>query len=330
MKYSMFDTPLRMFGIPFFEQTHRIERLDKALRDKLDLENIGRRTPGARLAFRTDSPTVTVSLKIDAIEPDIGMSIYSCQSLHVYFGRGEQRRFAGLVCGTSYGPVDVAKTFQKSNEIEDVVIYLPRNQPIAELNIEVEDGAQMLPPTPYKHQQPVLFFGSSITEGAHAASVANAYSALLSHWLDFDYYNFGFSGNCCGQPEIGDVICRLDPSVLVLEYDHNAPSADFLEQTHRPFYEYVRAQKPELPIVMMSSPDFDYISQAEQRRAIIRATYDYAVANGDRNVYFLDGETFFGTTDRHSCTTDTIHPNDLGAFRMASVIRPVLEEILSK
>ena len=118
--------------------------------------------------------------------------------------------------------------------------------------------------------------------------------------------------------------------MLVLEYDHNAPSADFLEQTHRPFYEYVRAQKPELPIVMMSSPDFDYISQAEQRRAIIRATYDYAVANGDRNVYFLDGETFFGTTDRHSCTTDTIHPNDLGAFRMASVIRPVLEEILSK
>ncbi|MBQ8551546.1 MAG: hypothetical protein IJ428_01895 [Clostridia bacterium] len=50
---------------------------------------------------------------------------------------------------------------------------------------------------------------------------------------------------------------------------------------------------------------------------MIRATYNNAVAAGDKNVYFIDGETFFGDTDREFCTNDRIHPNDLGLYRMA-------------
>ncbi len=47
-------------------------------------------------------------------------------------------------------------------------------------------------------------------------------------------------------------------------------------------------------------------------------------------MYFIDGETYYGETDRNLCAIDNIHPNDLGFFRMASVIRPVLKEILEK
>ena len=58
------------------------------------------------------------------------------------------------------------------------------------------------------------------------------------------------------------------------------------------------------------------------------ATYDAAVAAGDKKVYFIDGETFYGETDRNLCAVDNCHPNDLGFFRMANTIRPVLKEML--
>ena len=56
--------------------------------------------------------------------------------------------------------------------------------------------------------------------------------------------------------------------------------------------------------------------------------YENAVAAGDTLVRFLDGETFYGDVDRELCSIDGVHPNDLGFYRMAAAIRPVLEELL--
>ncbi|MBQ3554213.1 MAG: hypothetical protein IJA08_05980 [Clostridia bacterium] len=178
------------------------------------------------------------------------------------------------------------------------------------------------------HGKPVLFYGSSITEGAHTTRPSNAYTALLSSWLDFDYYNLGFSGGAKGNPEIADFINTLDISAFVLDYDHNAPDVAHLEATHEPFFKKIREKNPNLPILMMTSPDFDYAPDKAERREVVRKTYENAVAAGDKNVYFLDGETFFGTEDRHSCTSDTCHPNDLGHYRMAKVILPVMRKML--
>jgi hypothetical protein len=60
------------------------------------------------------------------------------------------------------------------------------------------------------------------------------------------------------------------------------------------------------------------------------ATYQNALKAGDENVYFIDGEVFFGEYDRELCTVDRIHPNDLGFYRMAQVIEPVIKSILDK
>ena len=66
----------------------------------------------------------------------------------------------------------------------------------------------------------------------------------------------------------------------------------------------------------------------KERRSIIEDTYKNAVKAGDKNVYFIDGETFFGEHDRELCTIDRIHPNDLGFYRMASTILPTMKKIL--
>ncbi len=45
-------------------------------------------------------------------------------------------------------------------------------------------------------------------------------------------------------------------------------------------------------------------------------------------MWFIDGETLVGEKDRELCFVDTIHPNDLGFYRMAEVVEPVIKEML--
>ena len=79
----------------------------------------------------------------------------------------------------------------------------------------------------------------------------------------------------------------------------------------------------------MTMPDFDRDPvKNRERREIIRRTYQKALDSGDKNVYFIDGETFFGDTEREMCTVDDCHPNDIGFLRMADVITPILRDIL--
>ena len=151
---------------------------------------------------------------------------------------------------------------------------------------------------------------------------------MLSDGLDLDYYNFGFSGSAKGELAMADYINTLDICALVYDYDHNAPSAEHLEATHEAFFKRIREKHPTLPVLMMTKPDFDYDPDADRRRTVIRRTYENALASGDENVYFLDGELFFGETERELCSVDRCHPNDLGFYRMAAVVEPVLRRMI--
>ncbi len=59
--YFLFEQPLKVFGVPFFERRHKLERLPKELTKQLpQLDYMAERYPGASVAFKTDSPTFIV------------------------------------------------------------------------------------------------------------------------------------------------------------------------------------------------------------------------------------------------------------------------------
>ncbi|MBR0536452.1 MAG: hypothetical protein IIX14_08760 [Clostridia bacterium] len=328
--YSYKDKPIEVHGVPFFEKTEKLERLPEEVRKAVpSLEGLGRRCPGARICFRTNSTKITLTMTFETLHWDIGMSIYDCQSANVMIGNRQTARFAGLLHAEDYETMVCTEDFFKTNETEDVTIWLPRNEVIADFTISIEDDAEILPPTPYKYP-PMLFYGSSITEGGCCCRVTNAYNALISQHLDIDYYNLGFSGGAKGELEIADFINTIPMSIFVYDYDHNAPSVEHLEKTHEAFFKRIREKNPTLPVVIMTKPDFDYDPLGAQRRRVIYNTYLNAKSSGDSNVYFIDGETFFGDTDRHACTCDCCHPNDLGFYRMFQTLAPVIRGILGE
>ena len=180
-------------------------------------------------------------------------------------------------------------------------------------------------------EKPIVFYGSSITQGGCAAKVGSCYTTLLCRRLDAAQINLGFSGSGRGEENMARYIASLDMSAFVLDYDHNAPTVEHLEKTHEKFFNIVREAHPDLPIVMMSKPDFDSNREGNAlRRNVIARTYAHALEKGDKNVWFINGESFFGNHDRELCTVDGCHPTSLGFVRMADVVEAVLRPVLYK
>ena len=98
---------------------------------------------------------------------------------------------------------------------------------------------------------------------------------------------------------------------------------------HETFFKRIREKHPVMPILLLSRPNFKYSDDGEERRAVVEKTYWNALDVGDKNVYYVDGVQLFGESDWQLCTIDTIHPNDLGVYRMEKALEPVMKKMLT-
>ena len=127
---------------------------------------------------------------------------------------------------------------------------------------------------------------------------------------------------------MAEYIAGLKMAAFVLDYDHNAPDCGHLKATHSAFLNIIRAKNPSLPVIMLSRPQPNPSDEELLRRDIVKRTRETAAANGDKNVYFIDGTEIMKIFGGDSGTVDGCHPNDLGFYCMAKALEPVLENIL--
>ena len=214
-------------------------------------------------------------------------------------------------------------------EFYNMNLFCPSYGGLREVFIGLKKGSIIKKHKPYTHQKPVVFYGSSITQGGVASRPGNEYISHISRTLDTDYINIGFAGNAKGEQVMAKHVSSIDASVFVIDYDYNAPNVKHLEDTHYAFYKTVRSQNPTTPIIFITRPNFGRFIEDEQRWKVVYASYLKAQEEGDKRVFFIDGKLLFGEDCRDACTVDGIHPNDLGFYRMFKVICPVVEKCIN-
>lgn len=332
--YSITESPIKIYGLAVKDAENRkFYKLSEEMLAKMPrYDYLGRRTAGGRVRFVTDAAKMVIRMTLACTKEDINIPLSGSAGADVYLGVGLQSRFIGYIAPKEHvqEEISVEKEFNLDGEKVVVTINLPRNDHLLGMEIGVEMDALIEEAPEYTIAQPIIFYGSSITEGGCASRAGNAYTSIVCRWLDADYCNYGFSGSAKGEPVFAEFIAGLENiSALVYDYDHNAPTPEHLAETHEAFFQIIRRAKPDLPVLMMSRPDLkDGVEDAAERAEIIRRTYQNAVDAGDKNVWFLDGRTFFGEMGREECTVDGTHPNALGFMRMAEKIYPMLKEIL--
>jgi len=294
------------------------------------VENLVLQTAGGRVRFKTDSAYVAVRVEQEGRTmshmPILGSSGFDC-----YLNLDGEEVF----CGSLIPPAKRSAGYESilrfpDRRLREVTLNFPLYDQVQALYLGVQEDAQILPPRPYSIEKPVVFYGSSITQGGCASRPGTSYEAILSRRMDFDYVNLGFSGSGKGEAAMAQYLAGMEMSVFVMDYDANAPDADHLRKTHGKFYDIVREAHPDLPILIAprcTRPIWDdQIRRNAECREVIRETYDRAVAAGDK-VYWVEGSELLGELGR-ACTVDGVHPTDLGFLYMADGIGKVLQEAL--
>lgn len=287
-------------------------------------------TAGVRIRFCTDSPYIAIKAVFPHLCRFPHMPLSGTGGFDLYKEAGGQQSFVGAYIPPLDGENGfdgIVYTQNTTGKCVNYILNFPTYNPVAKLYIGIKEGSRTETPDKYINKKPVVFYGSSITQGGCASRPGNIYQNFLSRTLDMDYLCLGFSGNAKGEKEIAEYIAELQMCAFVSDYDHNAPEPEHLRNTHFALYEAIRNKNPELPYIMITHPSKG-INEPVNRRKIIMESYLKALDKGDKNVYYIDGDSLFAGYEYDSCTVDGCHPNDLGFYRMAQGILPVLKEIL--
>lgn len=326
------DGIFSIHGIYYSEEKH-YRRMSKEIADKVSegVRVLSTCAAGGRIRFITDSPYIAIKAVVADMPLASNTSLGSQSGFSVYadgvFEGNLRPEFSNVKNAKDGKYAFASMAYARTSGLRDIEIYTPLYNCVYEIFVGLKENSILLPAKDYSNDLPVVFYGSSITQGGCASHSGNDYVSIVCRRLNLDYINLGFSGSAKGEPLMADYLSSLKAQMMVLDYDFNAPNVEWLEETHYPLYKKIRDKQPNIPIVFMTRPNFLYDpTNCKPRRELIYNNYLKAKGDGDENVYFIDGETLLGVEDWDMCTVDNSHPNDLGFYRMAEKV----EEVLSK
>lgn len=328
--YNALDTPFEINGV--FYENGKFRRMPEETAKTVNkgVYTLHTNTAGGRIRFKTDSPYVAINAKMEGITskyPFFSTSGKACFDLYL-------RNNGKEIYYRSFGlPEEVHDGYESIIEFEaaenrEITINFPLYSDVCELFIGVSEDAKIESPSPYSNKNIIVYYGSSITQGACASRPGNSYASIISRKFDCDYINLGFGGSAIAEKEIAEYIKNLNMSVFVYDYDHNAFSPEFLRNTHERMFQIIRDAHPNLPIIMLSRPKMFLVSTDVERLEVIRDTYQNAKNRGDNNVYFIPGPKLMERTGNDG-TVENLHPNDFGFHSIAEAIAEVLEKIMN-
>ena len=344
--FSVRALPFSVHGIVYSEEEGLYRRLPKEIADATNegVAHLSKNTAGGRVRFMTNSPYVAVRVEEPFEQPFSHMTIAGKCGISLF----ANKKFVGTIM-PSYEQVVNADSarggngtiafdgikypWRTSDDAYQVEIFLPLYSEVNSIYVGLKKGCVLQPPKAYTYTAPVLFYGSSITQGGCASKPADDYVNRLSRMLDTEICNLGFSGSALAEKVMADYIASQKPSVFVLDYDHNAPDAEHLQKTHFALYETVRKANPTTPIIMMTMPTIENYEENpwhKPRREEILKSHEKAKELGDENLYLVDCYGCFGSFVNGECgTVDNCHPDSLGFLRMAERVYPVLNKLLN-
>lgn len=335
--------PMRLSGFAYYEEDKIYRRLPLRTKELFEVVNpclneLCEHTAGGQIAFRTDSTKILLRAKLTFAHNMSNMTAVGQNGFDCYIGRdGERLKFYGIT------RFDIKETeFEcemvinlPKNQMRDVLINFPLYGGIESVEIGLEEDASLLEPKPYDQPGKIVFYGTSITQGGCASRPGMAYTNILSRWLNKECINFGFSANGLGEYEMADRIAEIDDiSLVVLDYEANAGTNGRLEASMEEFINIIRRKHENVKILVLSRIPYtgDYYDEAlMKRRNEIREFQKEVVSkrrlSGDELIYFCNGNDLMDEYfDEY--TVDFIHPTDLGFFKMAEGLYPLLKDIL--
>ena len=298
--------------------------------------NLSRDSAGICVRFVTDASTIHARWTLISRRlamPHMAATGVSGLDLYV---KADDGRWRWLATGrpTKFPENNVRLVTGITAKRREYRLYLPLYNGVSSVALGVPAASHVwqAPPRDAGHAKPLVFYGTSITQGGCASRPGMVHTAILGRRLDRPVINAGFSGNGRMEAEVGRFLAEIDAAVFVIDCLPNLNPAQVAQRTE-PLVRLLRQSRPDTPILLVEDRSYAnayLVASSRQRnegnRKALRAAYERLVQAGVKGLYYLDGAHLIG--DDSEGTVDGSHPTDLGFVRQSDAFEPILRKIL--
>jgi len=326
------DARLTVNGLAWFEEDKPVlHRLPARLKEtfRKPVWDLAQDPAGGRIRFQTDSLKLVVIAQNPNASTMHHMTSVGQNGLDLYV----DGHYIGSAWPDKDAKIRADWRLGETPQMRDVTIYLPLYKPITVSELIFDPGASIQAPSKFALPKPVVYYGSSITQGGCAENPGLSYQAIVSRWLNVDHVNLGFSGNGLGELAVAQAIAEIDAAAFVLDYWGN-PSSEVYRTTMPVFVDTLRAKYPKTPILITGAYYFSNEVVNHERAATQnekrKIASDFVAARrkaGDKNVYFVDGREML-SPEQAEGLVDGVHANSLGFYFCAKGLEPYLRKAL--
>ena len=221
-----------------------------------------------------------------------------------------------------------------SGQMRDYMAYLPLYDGVTCLEIGVDSSAVIGMPRSNLltkgSRKPILFYGTSITQGGCASRPGMVYTSIISRERQQEVINLGFSGNARMDKSMAETVARVDAEQYVIDCLPNCTTRILRDSAYF-FLTYLAEKHPDKPIFMVENVIFSYaLVDVKSRNDLIEKNeywhqlYKRLRKEGYRNLRYIPAKNLTGKD--YEGSVDGAHQTDLGFLRMAKTFLRYLKK----
>ena len=294
-----------------------------------ELWYLGMNSAGLSIRFRSNSPSISVRWQPLNNFAMNHMTATGVRGLDLYILREDngQWAYAGTAQPSQKSDCRATMIAHMDTTYKEFLLHLPLYDGLRSLEIGTPEGFLLEQPAidlP-KRGKPIVFYGTSITQGGCASRPGMAYPAIVQRVLQQETVNLGFSGNARMDASIGDLLATIDAGVYVIDCLPNC-TVELVRARGYAFLKTLLDAKPNVPVYMVTyqmEPKTVFDKSLEKGLVEINALWQTiykrlcAEGYGGRLSYIDNLNLTQG--DFSENTVDGTHLTDLGFQRLAQV-----------
>ena len=317
---------------PSSDSDHPFHRLPQKYKESIRKEvwDLSENSAGVSVLFSSD--TVKLSVKW-SLKHDLRMNHMTdagIKGLDLYEKRDQNWYYIGtcLPNGKENDQILFEDIERKKREY---CLFLPLYDTLIDMRIGLDDDSSIENIT--FQNKPLVFYGTSITQGGCASRPGLAHTNIISRELGYECINLGFSGNGHLEKSVGAIMSDIDASLYVVECMYNVDKK-MINQKTRSLIKAIRANpnSKKTPIVFMEQAVIDigyinaeFISSVMEKNEELNRQIQESMNEGEKDLFIIKHNR--AIDEDSEATVDGIHFNDLGFQRYADYFLKNIKEL---
>lgn len=285
---------------------------------------------GLSLRFRTNSSLINLKWSLLNNHSANVRTGFNQKGFDLYYYEDDNWLYTGTATPENLKDNEATIIENMPSKEREYLLNFPLFDGVVNLEIGIDEEADIFQPETIIIDtiNPIVFYGTSITQGSSASRPGMTYCSMLMRHFNKEVINLGFSGNGKMDIELVEYILSASPSYIFLDCTPNT-TADDIRLKAPNLLDSIRSVLKEVPIFLIETIQRekrnDLVTQEWNLEQNIALKEVYNTFAEDTNIHYVSSKGIIGTD--LEATTDGTHFSDLGFFRMFQTLKREINQV---